>query len=290
MQISIASGKGGTGKTTLSLLLAAAAPHFITLVDCDVEEPNCHLFVKPTWQEEPEAITVLLPRVDEERCNGCGRCSTLCLFNAIAMTGQKPLLFDELCHHCGGCLLACPQQAISEQPKNIGTITKGTSLKYPALQLLKGTLDVGVPSGVPLIKQLRLQAAALKGDVLLDSPPGTACAMVSAVKDSDVCLLVTEPTPFGWHDLKLAMNITRLLQVPTGVVINKSDAAEGVEKIEAFCQNRQIPVIAKIPHSLAFAQSYASGSISDEFMKIAQEIWHTLGKMGGEADEGTGCD
>lgn len=276
MLLSIASGKGGTGKTTLSLLLAATAPDYIHLVDCDVEEPNCHLFLKPQWQEASQAITVSIPKIETSLCNGCGLCSSICLFNAIALSGKKAMLFDELCHSCGGCLLACPQHAIIEEPKLIGTVTKGISTQYSNMQLVNGTLQVGISSGVPLIKKLRQLTETLKGDVLLDCPPGTSCSMVTSINESDFCVLVTEPTPFGWHDLKLAMNITQLLKIPTGVVINKSDESVGVERIEAFCKNRQVPVLAKIPHSLSFAQSYAAGEINDEFKEIAQGIWQKI--------------
>lgn len=280
MLISIASGKGGTGKTTLALLLAAAHSH-ITLIDCDVEEPNCHLFLQPEWQADSRYdVTVTIPHIDSNLCNGCGACSTVCLFNAIAITGKTALLFDELCHSCGGCVLACRQQAISEAPKVIGTLLTATSVTHPGVHLVSGLLKIGTPSAVPLIKKLRQQTGPLTGDILLDCPPGTSCSMVTAVKNSDFCILVTEPTLFGRHDLELAMNITRLLQIPTGVVINKSDAANGDESIETLCEGRRIPVLAKIPHSLSFAKQYASGRIPDEFQTIASNIWRQLHPKG----------
>lgn len=275
MLISIASGKGGTGKTTLALLLAAAHSH-VTLIDCDVEEPNCHLFLQPTWQDPGYEVTVTIPHIDSALCNGCGACSAVCLFNAIAITGKTALLFDELCHSCGGCLLACRQQAISEESKTIGTLTTGTAATYPGIRLVSGTLKVGTPSAVPLIKKMRQETVKTSGDILVDCPPGTSCSMVTAVKSSDFCLLVTEPTPFGRHDLELAMNITRLLHIPTGVVINKSDAATGDNSIETLCESRRIPVLAKIPHSLTFAKQYAAGCIPDEFQSIAAAIWRQL--------------
>ena len=275
MLISIASGKGGTGKTTLALILAAAHSQ-ITLVDCDVEEPNCHLFLKPEWQGEGQTISVTIPSIETQACNGCGDCSDVCLFNAIAISGGKALLFDELCHSCGGCLLACKFEAISEVKKRIGTINAGIANTLPHVGLLSGTLDVGTPSGVPLVKALKEEAAKLSGDILLDCPPGTSCSMATAVRNSDFCILVTEPTPFGKHDLELAMNITRLLEIPTGVVINKSDAAEGDQTIEALCLSRNIPVLAKIPHSLSFAKQYASGLIPDDFQTIAANVWLQL--------------
>lgn len=275
MLISIASGKGGTGKTTLALLLAAAHSQ-ITLIDCDVEEPNCHLFLQPKWQSSGQDITIMVPRIDSDRCNGCGACSAVCLFNAIAVSGKSALLFDELCHSCGGCLLACRQNAICEEQKIIGTLMTGTAAALPGIHLVNGTLKVGTPSAVPLIKRMKQESSQLTGDILLDCPPGTSCSMVTAVKNSDFCILVTEPTPFGKHDLELAMNITHLLQIPTGVVINKSDAAAGDENIEAFCTSRQIPVLAKIPHSLSFARQYAAGCIPADFQNITATIWQQL--------------
>lgn len=275
MLISIASGKGGTGKTALALLLSSAEPN-VTLIDCDVEEPNCHLFLKPQWHGQKEEIGVMVPYMNSDLCNGCNACSAVCLFNAIAISGGKALLFDELCHSCGGCILACKYGAISEEKKAIGTITTGTSSILPSIHLLNGTLHVGTPSGIPLIKAIKQKVADLNGDILLDCPPGTSCSMVTAVKNSDFCILVTEPTPFGKHDLELAMNLTQLLQIPTGVVINKSDEAAGDESIETLCQSRTIPVLAKIPHSLSFAKQYAAGIIPDDFKSIAINIWKQL--------------
>lgn len=275
MRISIASGKGGTGKTTLALLLAATHRN-ITLIDCDVEEPNCHLFLKPQWQDAAQNVTVMVPYIDSDRCIGCGTCADICLFNAIAVTGEKALLFDELCHSCGGCILACQYGAIKEGQKQIGVITTGISTSIPGVRLMSGTLDVGVPSGVPLIRALKKEAQSITGDVIFDCPPGTACSMVNAVNDSDFCLLVTEPTPFGRHDLELAINIARLLQIPAGVIINKSDASAGDQSIADLCHNHQIPVLAKIPHSRSLAGQYAAGIIPDEFRDIASHIWHQL--------------
>jgi len=282
--VSIASGKGGTGKTTLALLLATVR-QTITLIDCDVEEPNCHLFLDPEWQEAVP-VTVVIPQIDETLCTGCGACSDVCKFNAIAVSGGKAMLFDELCHSCGGCLLACQQGAMWETEKEVGVITEAKSKPLPGVKLISGKLKIGVPSAVPLIKTLIQQAALLPGDVLLDCPPGASCSMVNAIKESDYCVLVTEPTPFGKHDLAAAMDITALLYLPTGVIINKSDGSAGDESIEQLCQTRSIPLLAKIPHSLAFARQYSAGVLSDEFLSIAAAIWNQLDAEGGQEYEG----
>ncbi|MHC1745969.1 MAG: 4Fe-4S binding protein [Negativicutes bacterium] len=275
MIISIASGKGGTGKTTVALLLAATRQN-ITLVDCDVEEPNCHLFLQPKWQDSGREISVMIPHVHQDLCNGCGACSAVCLFNAIAIAGKSALLFDELCHSCGGCLLACQQGAISEVEKPIGVVNTGVASTLSDVRLLTGTLNIGTPSAVPLIKIMKKEVAGLSGTALLDCPPGTSCSMVTAIKDSDYCLLVTEPNSFGRHDLELAMNITSLLKISTGVVINKSDGDLADESIQSLCDSRNIPVLAKIPHSVSFAQQYASGIIPDEFRPVAADIWRQI--------------
>lgn len=280
MHIAIASGKGGTGKTTLALLLATVKPN-VTVVDCDVEEPNCHLFLQPYWQGPGQPVTAEVPCIDTERCNGCGACTEVCLFNAIAVAGKTALVFDELCHSCGGCALACRQGAIGTTEKLLGAIAFGETTVMPGVRrLISGKLEVGVPSGVPLIKAVKKEAESLGGDVIFDCPPGTACSMVNAVKNCEFCILVTEPTPFGRHDLELAMNITGLLRIPTGVVINKSDEAEGDREIEEFCCCRRIPVLAKIPHSLSFAREYAAGRIPDEFRAITSDIWNHITTKG----------
>jgi len=280
VRISIASGKGGTGKTSLALLLASERPG-ITVIDSDVEEPNCHLFLK-TEQKQEKVVTIMVPGIDNEKCSGCEVCAEACFFNAIAVVGGKAMVFDELCHSCGGCLLKCPQGAISEAEKPIGIVSSGYSTTVAGTRLMSGLLNIGVPSGVPLIKALLKEARTIEGEVIVDCPPGTSCSMVSAVKDSDYCLLVTEPTPFGRHDLALAINITQLLNLRTGVVINKNDGGDGDEAIEELCHSRGISVVAKIPYSHSFAREYSNGKISLENRTIAEDIWRQIQCVGRE--------
>ncbi|MDT8899973.1 4Fe-4S binding protein [Anaeroselena agilis] len=278
MIVSIASGKGGTGKTTVALLLAAARPG-ATVVDCDVEEPNCHLFLQPGRGEERQ-VTVMRPSLNTELCDGCGRCAEVCLFNALAITGKKVLLFDELCHGCGGCILACPPKAVSEAAKPIGVVRAGAATRNSAgTKLIDGLLDVGSPTASPLIKAMK-ETLAAQGDIIVDCPPGTACSMVAAVADSDFCLLVTEPTPFGLHDLGLAAGVIKLLGIPAGVVINKSDGGAWDDAVADWCAQEGIPILGRIPHSEAFAHEYAEGRISPEYLADARAIWGKLGREG----------
>lgn len=278
MIVSIASGKGGTGKTTVALLMAAANSD-AAIVDCDVEEPNCHLFLQPVRDNE-HTITVMRPAFDAELCSGCGRCAEVCLFNALAIAGNKVLLFDELCHSCGGCILACPKGAISETVKPIGAVRTGTaSQNSPKTKLIDGLLNVGVPAAAPLIKAMK-KTLSVGGDTIIDCPPGTACSMVTAVTGSDYCLLVTEPTPFGLHDLGLAAGVVKLLDIPVGVVINKSDGGAGDAAVAEWCARENLEILAKLPHSEEFAREYAEGRISQDYLDLARPIWAKLGRGG----------
>jgi MinD superfamily P-loop ATPase len=272
--VSIASGKGGTGKTTVALLLAAARES-VTVIDCDVEEPNCHLFLQPEWQDTRK-VSVMIPQIDTGKCSGCGRCTEACLFNALAVAGKSVISFEELCHSCGGCLLACPSGAISETAKTIGAINSGTARKAaPGKGLISGSLNVGMPAAGPLIKAMKQSIPAI-GDVIVDCPPGTSCSMVAGVTGSDVCLLVTEPTPFGLHDLNSALGVVKLLGIPAGVVINKSDAGPGDAAIVNLCGENGVEIYAKIPHSREFAAKYSEGIIPEDFCSIAAAIWEKL--------------
>lgn len=254
MKLAVASGKGGTGKTTVSLNLARTWDAPVQLLDCDVEEPNCHLFLQGVPAEE-SPVALLVPRVDESLCAGCGECSRFCQFRALAVAGGKALVFPELCHACGGCRLVCPRGAIREVDKRIGTVGV---IKSGAVTLIQGNLEVGVATTPPLIRAV---TARMQGEqpVIVDAPPGTSCPVVAAVREADFVILVTEPTPFGLHDLKLAVDMVRELKLPFGVVVNRMGA--GDDRVQAFCQEQGIEILLEIPDDRRIAEAYARGEL-----------------------------
>lgn len=252
MKIAIASGKGGTGKTTVSLALALTAPGSVTLLDCDVEEPNGHLFLKLKEIKE-EIVAVPVPVVNEKECISCGKCAEFCQFNAIVFFGSPPMVFNELCHSCGGCVKVCPVSAIKEVPNIIGKTISGKSGK---INFTQGLLNIGHPMAVPVIGEVL--AKGEKGqDVVIDSPPGTSCSMIAAVKESDFVILVTEPTPFGLNDLQIAVETVRKLSIPIGVIINKSDS--GDDGVERYCKDNVLKILMKIPYSQEVAKVCSTG-------------------------------
>ena len=221
MIISIASGKGGTGKTTVATNLALALGQGVELLDCDVEEPNAHLFLKPEMERD-EIMSTPIPRVDMDACSLCRKCSEICRFSAIAVAGSRVLVFPELCHSCGGCLVVCPEGAISEVGRELGTISVG---RRNGIGFINGRLRVGEAMSPPLIKRVR----ALRDPeriTLIDAPPGTSCPVIAAMQGADFIILVTEPTPVGLHDLQLAVEAVRLLAIPSGLVINRADIGD----------------------------------------------------------------
>jgi len=251
LQIAVASGKGGTGKTTIAVGLVIVTGR-CQLLDCDVEEPNAHLFLHPALTRT-EKVTLPVPEVNGERCTLCGRCAEACQFHAIAVMGRQVLVFPELCHGCGACSLACPEGAIREAPREIGVVESGKSGK---IGFVHGRLNVGEPMATPVIRAVKAQRNGERLTII-DAAPGTACPVVEAVKGSDFCLLVTEPTPFGLSDLRLAVEVMEKLAVPCGVVINRS--GEGDEATEAFCATKQLPLLGRIPFDRAIAEAYAHG-------------------------------
>jgi MinD superfamily P-loop ATPase len=259
VKIAVASGKGGTGKTTISTnlaYLAARVGRSVAYADCDVEEPNGHLFLNPTITGD-SSIDRLFPVVDREQCVQCGRCAEACRFGAIACVGRSVLVFPELCHSCGGCQLACPEAAISEVPRPIGRVRWGSSGR---VRFVDGSLNVGEamsPPAIRAVKDCLPQDAEL---VFLDCPPGTSCPTIESVRGADFVLLVTEPTPFGRHDLDLAVQMTRVLNLPLGVVVNRADI--GDRQVWDDCHRQQIRILAEIPEDRDVARAYSQGRLA----------------------------
>ncbi len=241
MRIAVLSGKGGTGKTLVSVNLAAAAPKSI-YIDCDVEEPNGHLFFKPKDVTEEE-IVVKIPVVDEQLCNGCRICVDFCKFNALACINGKLKIFEEVCHSCGGCVLLCPMKALSEKDKVIGKVQKGYS---DGVTVNTGILNTGEASGIPIIKKLLNDNKCEENNLtFIDCPPGSACIVMESIKEADYCILVAEPTLFGVHNLNMVYELVELFDKPYGVVLNK--CLDGVNPAENFCIEKGIEILGKIP-------------------------------------------
>jgi MinD superfamily P-loop ATPase len=251
MIISVASGKGGTGKTTIATNLALAIEQ-VQFIDCDVEEPNAHLFLKPKI-ERNVAVTIPIPRIDETKCTHCGRCAEACEFNALVCFPQTVLTFDELCHGCGACSYVCPEDAIREEEKEIGVIEIGAR---NGIDFIHGRLNVGEPMATPII---RMEKSFIHNEkiVILDAPPGTSCPVIETVKGSDFCLLVTEPTPFGLNDLTLTVELLKQLAIPIGVVINRADV--GNKDVHEYCRREKIPILLEIPMDRTIAHLYSEG-------------------------------
>jgi MinD superfamily P-loop ATPase len=265
MIIAVASGKGGTGKTTVatSLALSLAADRKQDLpdsspplfLDCDVEAPNAHLFLKPVIEQQEE-VGILIPEVDESRCTYCGKCAEVCQYHAIAVLGKKTLVFPELCHGCGSCTLICPKGAISETMHVLGMLERGTT--YTGITFARGILNVGEPMAVPVIRQLKRWVDPQPGQVVIvDVSPGTSCPVVEAARGAAYLLLVTEPTPFGLHDLKLAAQVARELNIPAGVVINRDGIGDA--GVEEFCEAEGLPILLRIPFDKPIAEGIAQG-------------------------------
>ena len=254
MRIAVLSGKGGTGKTLLSVNLAATAKDSV-YVDCDVEEPNGALYFKPL-NISTETIYSLIPQVDSSKCTGCRKCVDFCEFNALAHTGEKLLIFEDVCHSCGGCMLVCPENALTEKGKEVGEVTIGVS-EY--VTVISGKLNIGEASGIPIIDYLLENSYTYKDCTFIDCPPGSACPVMESVKDADYCVLVAEPTIFGAHNLAMVVELAILLKKPFGVVLNK--CLPGNNPSEDFCKERGIPIFGRIPFDPDLGMLNSEGKI-----------------------------
>lgn len=272
MIISVASGKGGTGKTTIATSLALSIGGNVQFLDCDVEEPNAHIFLTPAIKEVKKSF-IPVPEVDEEKCSLCGRCQEVCAYNAIAvMPGfcdrrGNVLIFSNLCHGCGACTYFCPEKAIKETGKEIGVVEIGNA---GPVQFVHGRLNIGEAMAPPIIRQIKKYINPTR-TVIIDAPPGTSCPVVESVKGSDFCILVTEPTPFGLNDLILAVKVLRKLNIPFGVAVNRSDL--GDNKTDEYCQNENIPILMRIPFRKKIAAAYSKGQpIVEAFPKYKKDF------------------
>ncbi len=280
MIITVASGKGGTGKTTFAVNLAYALDgrgDSVRLLDCDVEEPNDHLFVKPEFTTE-ESVTVLKPVWDESKCNGCGKCAEICNYNAIAVVKGKVLLFNELCHSCGACSFICPEKAITEKETVIGLVQAGTARPLPGLTkkpffFAHGFLNIAEPLAPNVVRVVKKH---IKPDAIniIDACPGTACPVVEAVNGADIAVMVTEPTPFGLNDLKLAVGLSLKMGVPTGIVVNRSDGKDAI--IADYAESIGVPIMGRIPFKREYAEAYSSGQI---LVELFPELRYNLVNM-----------
>ncbi len=280
--LAIASGKGGTGKTTVAVNLALTMEKEnmeVQLLDCDVEEPNAHLFLKPELTHK-QSVGIPVPSIDLDNCSFCGRCAEVCAFNALAVLKDNVMILSELCHGCGSCAYLCPEKAITEIDRPIGIVESG---KVNKLSFAHGVLNPGEAMSPPLINAVK-QLVNSDALTIIDAPPGTSCPVVSSVSGCDFCLLVTEPTPFGLNDLDLAHQMITKLGIPAGVIINRSDIGDG--EVEAYCSKNNLPVLQKIPWNLEAARYYARGESAVRYLPEWQILFKELYKNVLSAREG----
>lgn len=270
MIISIASGKGGTGKTTIATNLAVIlAEKNVWLLDCDVEAPNSHIFVKPDMSE-PETIHIKVPKVDSDKCTLCGRCAEVCEYHAISVFGQSVLVFPELCHACGGCSIVCPETAVSEIDHPVGAMQRGGA---NGLKFVAATLNIGDAKATPVISAVK-DNISHDAITIIDAPPGTSCPVVETVRGSDYVLLVTEPTPFGLNDLVLAVEVMRKLHLRFGVILNRSDI--GDDSVDKYCQKENIEILMRIPQRREIAEAYSNGTLLIDALPEFRELFRQL--------------
>jgi MinD superfamily P-loop ATPase len=273
MILAIASGKGGTGKTTVAVNLASAFDAEVQLLDCDVEEPNAHLFLRGGDPSE-EIVTLPVPEVDEELCDACGECGRFCEYHAILAFLSKPMLIPEMCHGCGGCALVCPRKAIHEVKRRIGVIQETQAQN---VRLITGCLDIGAAMSPPLIRAVRNRAA--KGiPTIIDAPPGTSCPVIASIRGADFVLLITEPTPFGLHDLRIAVDMVRAVGIPFGVAVNRVGIGDG--RVHDYCREQDIPILLEIPDDRRIAEAYSRGELVVEALPEYRALFAgLLGKL-----------
>lgn len=278
MKIAVASGKGGTGKTTIStnLALYVAEHGYDTFYfDCDVEEPNGHLFLKPVITKK-EASSIPVPVIDESKCNACGECVRFCEYKALVRLGKIVMVFPELCHGCGGCTIVCPNHAIQEQEREIGLVETGQSGK---VGFVHGRMNIGEAMSPPLIRDVLRQNPNNEVNII-DAPPGTSCPVIASIRNTDFVVLVTEPTPFGLNDLGLALDMIRELGIPHGVVVNRSE--DGNRDAESFCEKRQVEILAQIADDRRIAECYSKGELILKgvpgIQKRFEELWQNIRK------------
>lgn len=273
MKIAVLSGKGGTGKTFVSVNLSVTAPQAL-YVDCDVEEPNGHLFLKPEAVSTSKVVK-RLPVFDAEKCTGCRACLDFCRFNALAYIKDKPMVFKDVCHSCGGCELICKHGAVSEEAVKIGHIDVGM---HNHVEVASGFLNIGEASGIAIIQGLLRHADAYKGDnIVIDCPPGSACSVVESIQDADYCILVAEPTVFGAHNFEMVHELVTIMNKPCGVVINKAE--EGNTLMDDICAEKGLKVIAKIPYRKETARAGANGQIAVEIDAHLREVFADLWRV-----------
>lgn len=278
MIISIASGKGGTGKTTVATNMAVSITGDVQVLDCDVEEPNSQLFLQADF-EETKPVYTPVPEVDMEKCTLCGKCGDICQFKAIVVIGETVLPFHQLCHSCGGCVEVCPEEAIREVNRELGVIERG---HRNGLEFVHGKLRVGEAMSPPLIRKVR-EYARPEALTIIDAPPGTSCPVIAAMKGSDFVLLVTEPTPFGLYDLQLAVGAVRLLGLPCGLVINRSDM--GDDRVKQYAEKENVPILMEIPFDRQIAEAYSRGelivAVNPEWEEKFQNLYRRIEEITG---------
>ena len=284
MKIAVASGKGGTGKTFVSTSLALSIDDELTFLDLDVEEPNAHIFIKPEFEEESD-VGIPVPRVDYDKCDFCGVCQEVCAYNAIFAfpNTKKVVVFDELCKGCGACVVLCPQKALYEVPRPVGSMRKG---KNGRIRFFDGKLNIGEINTTYMITYIKKQVED-EENIIIDSPPGTSCPMIQAVKDSDFVVLVTEPTPFGLFDLNLAYQVVKKMEIPAGIVINRYGI--GDDRVEKFAEENHVPILMKIPFSREIARYYSEGvsivEVDDEWREKFRKMYRDIQNLTGAKND-----